>query len=367
MAGPVSYQWEIYSSSGVLIADLGPLARNRQIKATRNGIEDISFDVDAAALNALANKLFTTNAAILGSGNNEIRVGRTNAAGYKTYLCGGRIDYHKSSVSAADKVISVTAHGFFSMLKDRFYEVARTFSATDYGTLLWTVVNETQTASANFYAAPLPLAADCDFGITQGTVQTIGNITITYDINKKVDDIVSEATKNNDLICDFSFSETKVFNVWQRLGSDKPTIIFEYPGGRILDSTEFDLDAQALANRVTVSGQNAAVIVEDAGSEATNKVRQYMLQSNSETSATVLTGQGKAYSSVAKNPLLLVAPEVDLNGSVTIDQFWIGDRITVRNNDSTIPVPAAGLWRVEALDLKIDENGMETAKLTLTQ
>lgn len=361
-----NYAFEVWNKSGTLLADLTGLATNRNIKAGRNEAEEITFDIDADALKAYADSIGTTPQSLLSVGANEIRVRRgTN------YLVGGRIDYYSTTLEDT-RTISVKAVGFLSMLADRFLEKQRIFTATDAATILWTVINEMQTASANFWDTSVPVtAAYADLGITQGTLDTIGNKDRTYDTGKNVKDILVQMTELSTTSTDFEFTPEKVFNVYDRLGSDKPLIVFSYPHN-ILSGT-VPVDGMGIYNRVVTFGSGLGdearvqSIDQDTSSQINYDIRQRFLQFNSIQEEDTLSEHGEAELQVSKDPLEIPQIEVDLNDDITIDDFWVGDRVTVEIDDDAIPSTVSGLYRIERLDLTIGNEGQETAKLDVVK
>lgn len=360
------YAFEIWSRDGDLIADLSGLCEDRVITAARNKAETIAFSIDAVQLKRKADALHTTPAQLLSAGINEIRVRRGD-----NYLVGGRIDYHKSTLDGPDKNINVKATGFLNLLSERFLETQRLFTDTDMAQILWTVINESQTASANFWATPLPSAANADMGITQGTLETIGNKDRTYEAGKSLKDMVVQATELGTTPMDIEFTPEKVFSAYQRLGSDKPSLVFSYP--RNIIKAELADDAQSLANRILTYGSGIGAgtrvqsIEEDSDSEINYRVRQHIQQFNAVEEEETLSDHGMGYLAAAKDPLRLPQPTVDLNKGISIDDFWVGDRLRFEIEDPALPVSAVGLYRVEALTLNIDDEDGENAKLTLSQ
>lgn len=355
------YAFEIWSPEGELVADLTGIATSRTIKAGRNEAEEIKFSVDADALKAVADGLFTTTANILSIGRNEVRVRRGD-----NYLVGGRIDYAVPTLSREDRDIAITANGFLNMFADRFVvipdgELTKVFTADDAAQILWDIIDESQSQGDNW-----------DFGVTQGTLQTIGNKDRTYDRTKNIKDAIVQMTEVTTSSMDIEFTHEKVFNAYTRLGSDLPEVILRYPGN-VLPSSKIPMDAKAIKNHVTVlgSGLGAQATVEsieqDVPSQINNKVRQKILQMNSVQEEDTLSDHGEAEIQAGKDPLILPQLSVDLNGTVSIEDFWVGDSVKVEIDDPAIPASIVGMHRIERINLTIDDEDGESATLTMRQ
>lgn len=364
------YGFEVYSRAGALVADLSTLATNRKITIERNAPEKITFEVDSRELSEYASTNNTTGAQILSAGVNEVRVKR-NAPTGATYLCGGRIDYVETSGSGVDKTVNVTVNGFLNMFKDRFYEVQKVHTGVEASTILWTAINESQTASANFYAPTLPSAANCDFGVTQGTLDTIGNKDRTYEVGKNVKDILVQMTELQTTATDIYFTYDKTFNAVVRQGSDRPGIVFE-TGKNIIDY-KLPIDSQEISNRVITTGSGTEgggtlvqSIVTDSNSQINYRVRQHVQQFNSISEETTLSDHGNGYLQATKDPLNTPEVSVLLGDDLNVTDFWVGDRVTVNITESDLLDDPSGFYKIEQIQLDISDEDEESAKLTLS-
>lgn len=361
------YDWEIWRD-GTFIADISGYATDRKVTVQRNGNGQITFGVDARQLRLFAESNNLTVHGILAEGRNEVRVKRNG-----TYLRqGGQIGHVSDALSeSVHKQSTVTANGFLGLLEDRYLEKKRTFNNVQAATILWTVINEMQTGSANFWAAPTPSGARATYGITQGSLDTtIGTKVRTYEPGKNVRDILVQMTQLITTDTDVEITYDKTLNVYERMGTDKPQVVFEY-GRNILDY-EIPRDATGLVNRAVTYGQGAGadVIVQsidqDTDSQDLYQVRQHVIQMNSVSEEDTLSEHGAGRVAVSKNPLVIPRLTVDLQRDFTIADFWVGDAVTVRISDPDIPVEVDGLFRIEQIDLDIADNGTEKANLMVS-
>lgn len=362
--------FEIWSRDGTKVADLTGLATGRQIKVGRNEPEEINFNVDADALKTYADSIFTTPEELLAAGSREVRVRYFDPeTGVDEYLCGARIDYVDTVVSQTDRDISVRAYGFLNMLADRILEVQREFTAIDLSTICWTLIDESQGGNANAYQAPLPDAEVCDFGITQGTLTTIAPRDRTLKVGTNLKDFLVRSTELSTVAMDFSFSADKVFSTHSRLGSSIPNTIFRYPGN-IIDGN-IPTDAKGISNRVITLGSGigdeatSQSIDEDSASQINYRLRQKSLLFSSINDEDELSDHGAARIATTKDPLRLPNLSVDLNKDIRINDIWAGDSPRFIIKDPALPVAVDGQYRIERMDVRIDEEEKVYAKLTV--
>lgn len=362
----MSYSVELWNRAGSQIADITKYASGLSINAGRNKAEAISFELDAYAFADYAERINTNVAQLLTKKVTEVRIKRND-----TYLVGGFIVGHNARVRNADIKIAVRASGFLNFFKDRYFEKQRIFTNVDAAQILWTVIDETQSGSSDFYdtASATVDSANTDFGITQGTLDTIANKDRQYDFGKNVKDAIVQMTEVQSETGDFYFTYDKTFNFVDRQGSDKPQIVFSYPGN-ILEA-DFPEDAGNLANRIISvgSGQGENLVYsidQDTGSQANYYLSQDWQQFSSIEEQATLSEHGEGLLQAEKDPLNIPDIRVDLNGAVSIEDFWVGDRVRIVEDSNAIPSETNGLFRIEELDLDVDENGHETAKLEIT-
>lgn len=362
------YHFKVYSRTGVFIADLTGLATSRKFTVGRNEPDQITFDLDSDELKRYADSLGTTPEGILLAGSNELRVYRRNDAGSDIALVGGRIDLVTDSAES-ERSKSVTVRGFLTMFNDRLFEVERVFTSEDAGVIAWTLIDESQTGSSNIYTTPLPDPDNCDFGITEGTVEALGNHDRTYEVGKPIAEALKQLTEVGSFTMDFWFTPEKEFNVAARQGSDKPLVKFGYPHN--VTSLDIPNDASAMANRVLTlgtddgAGSRLQSVDEDEASQLNYQVRQRREQYNAIEVEATLSEHGQAAVALRKNPIRVPSLTADLTSGITIEDFWVGDRITVENEHPSLP-QLSGLYRVERINMTIEDNGKESADIEVS-
>lgn len=362
------YQFKVYSRTGTFIADLSRIATNRKFAVGRNESGQITFDLDSDELLRYAQSLSTTPEQILSVGANEVRVSRIGRDGNPDDLIGGRIDVYEDNADT-ERTKTVTCRGFLDMFNDRLIEKERFFpDTTEAGEIAWALIDESQTGSSDIYETPLPDPDVCDFGVTQGTIGTTDAKERTYEVGKPIKEAIVQLTQVEDPI-DFWFTADKVFHVSTRQGSDKPLIKFSYPFN--VSTIKIPTDATSLANRIQTlgaddgAGSRLQAIDEDSDSQINYRLRQRREQYNVVVIEDTLHDHGRGALALRKNPIRVPQLTVSLNEKITIEDFWVGDRITIENTHPALP-ELAGLYRVEKIDMSISDEGTEEATIEVS-
>ena len=358
------YGVELWSPSGSLIADLSPLLLSRHFKATRNRAEQIDFSMDLGQVESLVSSLGTTVRDFLGPGYNEVRIKRGSR-----YLLGGQTQYLLPSLDGDKRTLEVRAVGFLELFKDRFTYASDNndpyglkLTSMDLADVAWYFINLTQGRTNG------------SFGVTRGNVPVGGTRVITdtwqpYATN--IRDILIALTQRNNSI-DFSFSADKVFNVYYPQGQDKTELRFALPGN--IKSLRLPVDASELATLVIARGSGNGADQQVASTypaTATPEQVTYRLREvidDYPSINVVQTLADKATEHYRKNATPTVIPEIVLDGNREpfLGSYWLGDRvpISIDANQGSAFAPLDGqMWRVNEVDVTVDENDSESIRL----
>lgn len=160
--------------------------------------------------------------------------------------------FEASPTTQGEINIKLKAVDWFGILQRRICGIPkRVFSATDAGTIAWTLIDESQT-SDNPYS---------DLGITMGSITASKNRDRTYRFDVIKDQIIALSNDNLDDGFDFDMDFTKKFNVYYPTkGSSRLNLVFDMTnlsGFSFKKPLIFDL-----ANKVHVvgSGENDDVL-----------------------------------------------------------------------------------------------------------
>lgn len=347
------YAFEIVNPDGELVADFTGLAFARRLTLSRNEAEDIYFVMDLNAFERYCDLLGLEPQNVLAVYQNEVRVKRG-----QNYICGGQLSYIEPKITANGQTVEVRATGFLNLFKDRYTDIERIFTAEEATTIASTLINETQALDNG------------DFGVTIGAMATVGDHDRTYR-RTNIKDALQELTRVQTNAFDFEFTYDKVFKTYESIGSSRPDIIFEYPNN--IKAMNVPLDATGVANQIIVLGsgfgEEAAiqVTVEDEPSQLNYILRQKIITPNSVQEVDTLTDHGNAELSAWSVPFELPGIEVDGNLVPYVGDYGIGDRVRVRIKGYKMLEHIDTIYRIEKIDVGVDENDNESVKLYLSR
>jgi hypothetical protein len=351
---PSRWTLELWTREGQLIGDLSGRAKDRRIIQSRNEAEEITWVQDLGEFERYAELLgYGDPRQLIAVGITEVRVRRG-----RTYLCGGQVVYRNPRITKDAQLLEVRAQGFLNLLMDRHTGESRSFTAANPPAMLQTLVNESQAQGPEW-----------NFGITIGNVPTIG----THDKTYKAQEL-KEAIKygNEQYNFDHQFTHDKVLNFYAPLGSNRPEIVFEYPGN-ILEIPQSPEDATQLGNYITVRGSgsgtegNVKVIVQDTAAQNDYKVRQRQVSFSEVEEIAALTRHGNVELEARARPYEVPQLVVDGNVPPFVTDYGIGDYVQCTFGRYKILHSLTGMFRVERREIAIDENDKETVTLYVSK
>ena len=230
--------------------------------------------------------------------------------------------------------------------------------------------------SMNFYIDDVRFTSSLDdpsyfdFGVTLGVDEASAfqqdDRIRSYDLQETKDGIVNLTSLENDNF-DFEFDANKVFNIYQRLGSDKPQYELVYPQN--ITSINVRRDASTLANRIIgigsgIGSERLQTVATSYDSAAAYRVRERPETFNSVQEQATLEantfGKLNIYQSVYEVPELSVeANHLDL------DEVKLGDAINIRIDGSSFVTTINGMYRIMAMDINVNINMEEQVNLDL--
>lgn len=344
------YTIELRSPAGLLLADFSGRAKDRKLMKSRNEADDASWSLDLNEFERYCDLNSVHPRELLVNGQTEVRIKRLGS-----YISGGQLVYATPRVSASSQTLELRMTGFLNLLKARYTGAERVFSATQATDIAWTVIDESQQLTGG------------DFGITRGSIATVGVHNRTYK-RVQLKDLLQNLTKVQTNPFDFEFTYNKVFNTYPSIGSIRPDIIFEYPK----NITDYALpnDATSIANQIIALGAGfgeeagTIVTVTDTSSRTTYKLRQDVITTNGTTDDDGgVTDAANARLAAWGFPFEVL--ELTVNGNVApyITDYGIGDRIRVKLSGYKTTEHINSLYRLERFDLTVDDNDNEQIKL----
>lgn len=345
------YALELYSRSGLLLADLSGRAKNRRLIKSRNEADEIAWEVDLAEFEAYCRRIGVNPRSLLVNAQTEVKIRRG-----QSYLSAGQVVYFEPRITSEAQVMSIRATGFFNLLQRRYIPY-RDFAAIDGTDIAWSIIDETQ-------AQP-----NGDFGFTRGTYDSVGLYNKTY-VRENVKDALQELTKSETRPFDIEITHDKVVNMPATLGSNRPEIIFEFPGNII--ELSLPSDATGLANQVIVFGADSntgdVVAPEDDGdSQITYGLAQKLLSLSTKDVDSTLADRAQAELSAWSTPAEIPSIVVDGNRAPFITDYNIGDRVRVKFGKYDSISHINGMYRIEKYELTINEEDEERVNLYLSE
>jgi len=278
----------------------------------------------------------------------------------KTTTTGGNIYYDSGAGVAGSTAVSTT-------------------NWTPY-TFTWTQaanssrIDIKSTGSMNFYLDDVKLTSSLDnpayfdFGVTLGVDNASAGQAATrqrtYDLQNVKDGIVNLTKLENDNF-DFEFTANKVFNIYARLGSDKPEVELVYPQN--ITSVRVTRDASTLANRIIglgsgIGSERLETVATGYSSAAAYRIRERTETFNSVQEQSTLDantfGKLNVYETMYEVPALTVeANHLDL------DEVTLGDAITIRIDNSSFVNTINGMWRIMKMTINVDRDMNESVSL----
>lgn len=366
MAWSNKYTIELWSKSGVMLADFSGRATGRKITESRNYPGSIEFALDLNSFEKYCRVSGVDPKQLLITNSTEVRVRRAG-----TYIAGGQLVYKNVSISAEGQAIECRVHGFLALFGKRrtgttpagfvseVYTAAEG-SAKSRTDLAWALINASQQL------------VNGSFGVTRGLAG--GSPTLydkSYSRTNIQDALLAMTTYKADPI-DIEMTYNKVFNTYAQIGSDRPDIIFEYPGNiRALEAPD---DGTDVTNEVTALGQGAADGTQkpafgvDIASQLDYQLRQDILQSNgTDDSNGGITEAAEAAKDAKSRPIKI--PAVTINGNVApyVTDYRVGDRIRVKINNHPLIDDINGIYRIEKRTITVDDNDNEIVKLEVSK
>lgn len=346
------YSFELVNRAGLLLADLSGRAKNRIVTQSRNEADEITWTLDLNEFEAYCRLINQDPKNLLINGSTECRVKRLG-----TYLVGCQLAYYRIVVSADEHVIEIRTTGFLNLFKDRYTTALRTFTATEASSIAATVISETQAL------------ANGSFGITIGSLATVGNHDRTYR-RTNIKNLLQNLTKVQVSPFDMEFTYDKVFKTYSDMGSDRPDVIFEYPGN--IREWALANDGTSLGNQIIALGAGfgeeaqVQVVVDNSGAQLQNALRQKIITPNDVTETATLTSHANAELAAWAYPFEVLALTVDGNQPPYITDYGIGDRVRVTIRDHELASHINSLYRIERREIFIDAEDNEKVKLYLS-
>ncbi|WP_427007202.1 hypothetical protein [Pseudarthrobacter sp. H2] len=364
------YEIELWSAGGSRIADISALCFNRSYSMQRNEAETLTFSLDLFAFEnyCLTNLGGINPRTLIDPYVTDVKVKRAGQ-----YLFGAQVvdvsfnlaeDTSKpgfgggmAQSGAQSYIVTVTCTGYLNLFKDRY--VSKTYTATEATSIATDLLTTTQAQTNG--------SVGVTNAVSQYTTGVIRDRTFQRD-NVKLK--IQELTTLIDGNFDFAFTWDKKFQTYSKIGARRTDLKFIY-GGPLSNVAGFQLSRSGinLFNKIYGLGSGFGVdqlqsTQVDVTSQLNYYLREQIQQFNSVSIQTTLDQNTTAAVALAKD--ILELPKITITGKELNTNFLsVGDRIPLEVKNHTWLSNINGLYRIEQMEVDIDENDFERAiKLT---
>lgn len=359
-----TYAFEIWSPSGVALADISRLVQNRKIVLERNEAEIITFDLDLTAFEQFCEGINVDPKTLLFPLQTHLRIKRAGQywigaeivdAHVSVPVSGGAITTGAMSpTTELQETISVTATGYLNLFIKR--DLTLTYSAQESVSIACDLLTQTQALTNGNVGVTIP----------GGQYSTAVNRNESY-VQQNVKQAIQDLSNLPDGLFDFIFTYDKKFMTYAQIGSVRNDVSFVY-GGAASNVIGFDLDRDgtSVANEIIGMGSGLppsqlTTTQDDSASQLQNYLRQDIKQYNTVTDATVLAASADADLAMEKD--VLAIPQITISGKelVGVPFLEIGDTIPVSTVNHPYLSDIDGAYRIEKMEIDIDDNDFEQA------
>jgi hypothetical protein len=357
------YEIELWSQSGSRIADISALCSNRGYTLKRNDAETLTFTLDLFEFESycLSNLGGTDPHTLIAPYVTDVKLKRNGLYLFGTQVVDISFNLSPDSTAPgsararASFPVTVTCSGYLNLFKDRY--ITKTYTATEATSIATDMLTTTQAQTNG------------SVGVTNAVSQYATGVTRdrTYQ-RDNVKQKLQELTTLVDGHFDFGFSWDKVFQTYSQIGARRTDISLIY-GGPLGNVAGLQLDRSGinLFNKVYGLGSGfgddqLSSTQADSTSEINYYVREKIEQFNSVVDQGTLNQNTAAALALSKGILELPVITITGNEIPRSGNFIIpGDRIPLEVQEHTWLDNINGLFRVEQMDVTIDENDFESS------
>lgn len=346
------YTFELWYRGVTCVGDVTKYCQNISYSLRRNGVESLKFDLDLKAFEDYCDRTGQHAEVILDPLNADIKVRR-----YGEYLFGTFLIEDPGEFSLNGGLIHLEFDGYLNLTADRY--VTRSYEQVESTAIAWDLIDTTQSQDNG------------DLGITQGDMYETGVLRDRNYDDQNVKDGEVNLTQLVDGNFDFSFNAFREFSTHESLGSDRPDIIIEYPATRRnIGAKDLMIPRSAanLYNRIIAKGsgfgdETLRYVAERTTSQVSRFLKEKIITYNDISVLETLIEHAEGDAEMLSQ--LLELPKPVVNGDqFDLNDVKIGDRIVVKQSKFKM-FAMDGYYRIEQIDVTLDENFAEEITLTL--
>jgi hypothetical protein len=352
------YEFEVWSATGSRIADISAYCFDRRYTRQRNEAETLTFSVNLFAFEAYCRDHLggIDPSTIIAPYVTDIKVKRNGQYLFGAQVIDVSFDLKNSGagngVNPTDYRVTITCTGYLNLFKDRY--VTKTYSGMEATSIASDLLTTTQAQTNG------------SVGVTIGSSYATG---ITRDRTYQRDNVklkIQELTQLQDGNFDFDFTWDKQFRAYEQIGARRTDIQFIY-GGPLGNVAGFQLGRSAinLYNKVYGIGSGfGADQLQSTQVDTVSQLKYYVRENIVQFNSVILqpTLDQNTLGAVALSKDILELPKITVTGKEIRGTFLgVGDRIPLKVNDHPWLANIDGLYRIEKMDVTIDENDFESA------
>lgn len=287
------------------------------------------FTLSFEEVKNLADKYATDVMSMLTATYREIWIERTDRTGTWVKIFYGILDsFDVAPDGQGGKTITLSAMSWFGLFNKRICGIpVRVFSATDAGTIAWTLISESQSSDGAYSS----------WGVTQGVHPTTKNRDRTYAFDNVKDSIYRLSNDNLADGFDFDIDVNKEFNVYYPTkGSDKFNIVFD---DRTMSNWQYKKPlVSGIINKIYVqgAGQNDDLIyvtrTAAIGFRTDWKTHEVVKKENDVIEVATLNDKGDLALTLSQAPVPTITAD-HYDELIRWDDYNIGDNIKVNLNE----------------------------------
>jgi hypothetical protein len=336
------YEVELWSRLGVLVADISIYVKSMNFSMERNQAEDLTLELDLNAFEYFADSIGVFPTSMLGAYSTDVKIKRRGQ-----YLFGTHVGNIETSMGETEQTITVKCFGYFNLLIDRY--VTKNYVQEYETDIAWDLINETQSQTNG------------DMGITQGPNQVQLVLRDRNYERQMVKDGIFNLTNLATGNFDFEITVDKEFNTYEMIGSDRPELEFIYPGNIV--SVRVPRSGTSISNKIIGLGagfgnDQLQSTQSDNDSQLNHGVHEKIMIWNSIINQEPLDENVLGQLNIRKS--ILEIPQMTVYGSdFDLNEYGIGDRVTVRIEEHKFLQTVSGTYRIEKINVVLDENQSE--------
>lgn len=359
---------ELWTKDGTRICEITHLVRNMFWTEERNEAESLQFSMDADAFEAyMINKVGADPVSNFREGQTEIKVKEAVINEYGMvvggeYLFGTQLYYAPLNLNNDNSItISVTATGYLNFFNARYPDPATSYVNTEAVDIFFDMVRKAQLVTYGDYGIKLP--ANGDYYVTgKKRDKTFEQYTSSTKLN------MQRLTNLVDGNFDFKILPDKTLMTYPQVGSPRSDFKVQFDRKNFrssLDNAILNRGANNLFNSViglgSGFGKDQLIATKpDYASQLEFGLRQLPVQFNEVSLDETLQENAQARLDAVKR--LLRMPQITLSGAdMPKNRIQIGDIIPVQMTGLRLLEDMTGYYRVERMEVHIDENHFQQA------